>query len=496
MRQINKKPRYALWENVYGAFSSSDGNDFHRVLEEFCQIKDIDINIPKLDKWSTNGEIVGNDFSLAWRTFDAQYWGVAQRRRRIYLVADFDGQDAGKIMFRNEGESFHTRQRNWSKFIRTSNANTGKEIVNEFNNIKFEDEKLNLNDIKGKFAKLDLSVGKWDFSVPSGYIIGEKPFYENTIKLSEILQHDVDLKYYLSSTACQGILRRALERGKTLPKVLQLALENQINNDFKDIQNNIKSLRVGATCRLNEKMSDDISGTLMTSGGDNQMSIIGTNSSTFRKQSHAKNKLDGQGWEEADVNDTLNIFDQGEGRTPTLVVDKKAESKYNPIITIEQHSVAYGISSKDSNGMKSDNPNVGYYKADTSRTLDLNGGNPACNQGGIAIVDYQNDKTEESNYYVRRLTPIECERLQNMPDNWCYDVSNDSLSQEDINFWDNVFEVYRKVISKGKKQKTKKQIETWIKSPLNDNSIYKIQGNGIALPNAWFVLEGIAKENK
>ena len=198
-----------------------------------------------------------------------------------------------------------------------------------------------------------------------------------------------------------------------------------------------------------------------------------------------------------DYKDTPIVTVEGNGQRPSHKGKGYNEDDVSYTLnTIEQHSVAYGISSKDSNGMKSDNPNVGYYKADTSRTLDLNGGNPACNQGGIAIVDYQNDKTEESNYYVRRLTPIECERLQNMPDNWCYDVSNDSPSQEDINFWDNVFDVYRKVISKGKKQKTKKQIETWIKSPLNDNSIYKIQGNGIALPNAWFVLEGIAKENK
>lgn len=97
-----KYPRYGVWENVAGAFSSSKGKDFHRVLEEFCQVKDPNIEIPLLAKWPRAGEIMGNDFSLAWRTLDAQYWGVPQRRKRIYLVCDFDGLTAPNI-FRNEG---------------------------------------------------------------------------------------------------------------------------------------------------------------------------------------------------------------------------------------------------------------------------------------------------------------------------------------------------------------------------------------------------------
>jgi DNA (cytosine-5)-methyltransferase 1 len=89
-------PKYIVWENVTGAFSSNKGKDFREVLEEIARIKSADISVPAPEKWNRSGCIMGDDLSIAWRTFDAQYWGVPQRRRRIYLVADLDGRRAGK----------------------------------------------------------------------------------------------------------------------------------------------------------------------------------------------------------------------------------------------------------------------------------------------------------------------------------------------------------------------------------------------------------------
>ena len=100
-----KKPRYIVWENVPGAFSSNKGEDFRCVLEGICHIKDETLSVPKIDKWKQAGTIVGDHFSLAWRVLDAQYWGVPQRRRRIYLVADFGGKRAKEILFESEGMS-------------------------------------------------------------------------------------------------------------------------------------------------------------------------------------------------------------------------------------------------------------------------------------------------------------------------------------------------------------------------------------------------------
>lgn len=106
-----KYPRYIVWENVPGAFSSNKGEDFKAVLEAICKIKTEDAVIPELKKgkWSNAGNIVAEEFSLAWRVLDAQYWGVPQRRRRIYLVADFAGRSAGEILFESEGLSGYSK---------------------------------------------------------------------------------------------------------------------------------------------------------------------------------------------------------------------------------------------------------------------------------------------------------------------------------------------------------------------------------------------------
>ena len=93
------RPRYMVWENVVGAFSSNGGEDFRAVLEETARVVSKDAVIPRPEKWSYSGCIMGDGWSIAWRTHDAQFWGVPQRRRRISLVADFGGQTAPEILF-------------------------------------------------------------------------------------------------------------------------------------------------------------------------------------------------------------------------------------------------------------------------------------------------------------------------------------------------------------------------------------------------------------
>jgi DNA (cytosine-5)-methyltransferase 1 len=98
------RPRFFVWENVPGAFSSAKGEDFRAVLEETTRIADGTVSIPRPTKgiWKSAGCILGHKFSIAWRVLDAQYWGVAQRRKRIFLVADFGGDTAPKILFEQD----------------------------------------------------------------------------------------------------------------------------------------------------------------------------------------------------------------------------------------------------------------------------------------------------------------------------------------------------------------------------------------------------------
>ena len=103
----NIRPRYMVWENVPGAFSSNKGEDFRVVLEETAKVADETAVIPRPEKnkWSTSGCILGEGWSIAWRVHDAQFWGVPQRRKRIALVADFGGHTAAEILFERSSVS-------------------------------------------------------------------------------------------------------------------------------------------------------------------------------------------------------------------------------------------------------------------------------------------------------------------------------------------------------------------------------------------------------
>ena len=108
---LDVRPRFMVWENVPGAFSSNGGEDFRTVLQEIVRVKDKKVLVPRppKGKWGGAGLIVGDGFSVGWRVLDAKYWGVPQRRKRIALVADFAGSRAGQILF--DGESLHGNHR-------------------------------------------------------------------------------------------------------------------------------------------------------------------------------------------------------------------------------------------------------------------------------------------------------------------------------------------------------------------------------------------------
>lgn len=135
-------PRFAVWENVPGAFSSNRGEDFRLVLEEFIRISEPNAVMPAVPQagWAYADCINGDGWSVAYRTFDAQYWGVPQRRRRIYLVADFRGGRAGEILFKREGLRGHTAQ----------SGTQGQEIAGDTRNgIKADDRAFGGNNVPG-----------------------------------------------------------------------------------------------------------------------------------------------------------------------------------------------------------------------------------------------------------------------------------------------------------------------------------------------------------
>lgn len=114
-----EKPRYCVWENVPGAFSSNGGDDFKAVLEAVISVKEAGVEVPSPEnkRWAKADVLLGDGWSVAYRVLDAQYWGVPQRRSRIYLVGDFAGGSAGEVLFKSEGMSGYTPQgfRAWER---------------------------------------------------------------------------------------------------------------------------------------------------------------------------------------------------------------------------------------------------------------------------------------------------------------------------------------------------------------------------------------------
>ncbi len=123
-----KYPKYIVWENVPGAFSSNKGEDFRTVLEEIIKIKDGNVSVPRPQKgkWQTAGCIMGDGYSLAWRVLDAQFWDVPQRRKRIFIVGSFGNESAAEILFKREGlrGNFKESRKAWERLAPDTENNT------------------------------------------------------------------------------------------------------------------------------------------------------------------------------------------------------------------------------------------------------------------------------------------------------------------------------------------------------------------------------------
>lgn len=402
-------PKWACWENVPGAFSSSGGEDFRCVLESLCGVIDESVSIPKPKKWANAGEILGDGYSLAWRVLDAQFWGVPQRRKRIYLVADFTGGCAGKVLFESEGLSGYTPQgfRSWQTAPGDSANCSGTA------GIGFDGYNAKLTDDKS--ATLATNNDQTLF-VPAMFGICSKD--SNAMK---------------SSNPHSGIYEA------------------------------------------------DTSRTIDTSGGNpacNQggMAVVALEGNGARP-SHQ-----GCGYSEEEVSFTLNAT--------------------------EQHGVAYGLDRATYNQGQNakfapciesevEPPMVARGPGAVAHPVYSTSKNSYCTQEDIVntlvATDYKDPPTvtEEPYYTVRRLTPTECARLQGFPDWWCSALGTDEPSEEDIVFWRDVFETHRAVTGSASKPKTDAQLVKWLKDPHTDSAEYKLWGNGVALPCVYFVLSGI-----
>lgn len=613
-----EKPRFICWENVPGAFSSNKGEDFRAVLEAVIGIKEPTAQVPAPGKkgWPYADYYVGDGWSAAYRVLDAQWWGVPQRRKRIFLVADFAGERAPEILFESEGVSGYSAEgfRAWQRAAGDLADRAGEAGCGGTGRIVLNDQGGSRMDVTEEVActlraeahhppcVMEAAGFCTEHSAQSrgiGYEEETSPTLRAGVVSAAVAleNHPADSRVKISEDdKVQTLTGRMGTGGGNVPLVMaepgELPEAEMYESHSQDTRykgpldtaptvnatygmggNNQpfvvekpKTMKIRSGCAGGGKgilLQNDKSATL---GCNNDQTVF----VPFCKGTRPHSAEEGQAWKEENVANTLNTFDVGKTRCSELVVG------------------AFGICSKDSNAMKSDNPKSGFYEAQTSRTLDANGGNPGCNQGGIAIVafaqnqrdevwdlgdksgalaaepgmkqqtyvlqgsmigredkngpqgsginedvsftldaadrhavaycmttgeysqvvkekaptlmarDYKdppvvNDKPEPEPYYiVRRLTPTECARLQGFPDWWCGGLGIENPTKEEIGFWTEVWETHRKVLGTSKKPKTEKQIQKWLADPYSDSAEYRLWGNGIALPCAYFVLAGIA----
>jgi DNA (cytosine-5)-methyltransferase 1 len=590
-------PRFALWENVPGAFSSNKGEDFRIVLEELIKIVEPSAVMPEVPKngWPYADSYCGDGWSLAYRVLDAQFWGVPQRRRRIYLVADFRGECAGKVSFEREGLRgyFETSRTPWQAVtgdaencsgaadckrkcygidaaITTGGnctaqgscvyediqatlkaggvhgvayalepgiaAREGGHIYEDVSGtlranagdnqmaVAYSFDSLASNSMKSKNPHSgcrQVEVAKClDTTDPNpcknqgGIAVVEQVPY--TLKIRSgcegggkgaLIQTDksatlstLNDQYLFQPVGIIDSIGGQAERGwegevspclkashyKFAPCVAipqsVYSIENHPADSRVDIDESGKvqtlTSRMGTGGNVPMVMEPVVfDGANVTSPvnasnpqpGD-PCHTLSTDSRNFLVE--AVNMIEGQ---PIPIHDQATRFsgkrgDKSDGKGNGLGVGEPGDNM-NTLTAGDRHAVAYCT-------------DVGFFNSQEEMSPTL----LARQYKDPHLVTYSQDL----HYVVRRLIPTECCRLQGFPDFWGHPDEKTEFTDEEYEFWLNVRNTHAVINDKATKEYTKDQILKWYNGLHTDSSEYKMWGNGIALPNALYMMQGIA----
>jgi DNA (cytosine-5)-methyltransferase 1 len=434
------RPRYMVWENVPGAFSSNKGEDFRIVLEEIAKVADKDavIPMPEKGKWTTSGCIVGDGWSIAWRVLDAQFWGVPQRRRRIALVADFGGESASEILFVRKGVSGDTQPSKQKRKEPSPDASRGIGAddsigADQYNAMITGDTVstlgVNCGMSHGRQCVLEPITFEAGIAAREGGHIYEG--VSGTIR-ANAGDNQMSVAYTLQDREGKAGGGKGALIAKDLSATLRAGFAQTLFQPVYSVENHPNDSRV----KIDEEGKVQALTSRMGTGGGNVPMVM----QCYSKSKRAQTSTDNETWVESDTANTLNAFDVGDVRTTEAVVayyigngqghdaqrpDKELCKTLNCMVDPMKICVAV-----DCRNATEDSVN-GALQSNSAHSL--NGNN---------VV--------RTHYIVRRLTPLECERLQGYPDGWT-----------DIGEW---------VDSNGKKRQT------------SDAVRYKALGNSIALP--------------
>lgn len=446
------RPRYLVWENVPGAFSSANGEDFRAVIEEIVHIKDSTCHVPRPDtgRWESAGAaILGDQFSLAWRVLDAQYWGVAQRRRRIFLVADFGGLTAPKILFEQErllrdpaegqgqGKGVTTAAGNSSADSGGSRVAEEKQVDIFAFHINQREETINLNGISGALmATTNMQMQTFVAEGMRKFESAEKK--EECLCLNDQGGERMDVSVDITATLRAGMSGHP-------PLVMGIQQGSAGTEEIPDPA-------------LTEEAE---------TGGNNQQILF---------ENHG---IDARYTGPHEVTPTMSArYGTGGNNVPLVsdmpesyciagnIIDREVQNGGNGLGC--QPDISYTLTSADRHAVfsrqRSDEFLQNRVTATQSARQHKDATDLVCEpyQNTVGTIGYTDHKGINNQYVsedkcivenrklIRRLTPLECERLQGFPDHWT-DIPGAS-----------------------------------------DSARYKALGNSVAIPCVDFVLRGIA----
>lgn len=501
---IDVRPRFCVWENVPGALSSNDGEDFRIVLEEFCKVADPSATVPRppKGKWKSAGCIVGDGYSVAWRIMDARYYGVPQRRRRISLVADFAGGCAPQILFDEQGMCWNleTSQKAWQGITGHAAGSVGG------SGCDWGCKCLNPEDPQSKI------LFEVDGSFHSLYA-GECGGGNNDGVCYSIEGNTVD--------------RASNKNGKGFSEDVSATLNTQDKHA-------VCYAPICFHCQQDPISSDDVSqclgGQAQASSGICFPSVTGSlcaradsSPCVDRGQPFVVEKcgcfMGGQGSAAGGIGysekeaPTLKSVMSGGNTVPEVVYDARGNGDGKTVCTItgdhcdritDYTPLVLATAQGGAEVGKNESPCLmaGHERPIVSAIDCINmkqvgdvSGTLCAKKAGYSL-NYQNPvvytaKTRRK-YIVRRLTPLECSRLQGLPDDFADVPAYEDVSDCELDFWREVWAEWAEI--NGKNPKTDKQIRKWLQAPISESNQYQIYGNGIALPQWVWVLGRISEK--
>lgn len=533
---IDVRPRFCVWENVPGALSSNDGEDFQIVLEEFCKVADPSAAVPRppKGKWKSAGCIVGDGYSVAWRIMDARYYGVPQRRRRISLVADFAGGCAPQILFDEQGMCWNleTSQKAWQGITGHAAGSVGG------NGCDWGCKCLNPEDPQS--YRLFETSGAYQT-----LYAGEKSGGQYTGVCYSIEGNTVDRESNKNGKGFSEDVSATLNTQDKHAVAYQVEAFGETGQGYW--QNGIQTIRAEGEnrpsrptnlvcfhCQPDPISSDDVSqrlgGQAQASSGICYPSVTGSlcaradsSPCVDRGQPFVVEKrgcfMGGQGSAAGGIGyseqeaPTLKSVMSGGNTVPEVVYDARGNgdgktvctitgdhcdriTDYTPLVlATAQGGAEVGNDESPCLMAGHERPIVSAIDCINMKQVGNVSGTLCAKKAGYSL-NYQNHvvytaKTRRK-YIVRRLTPLECSRLQGLPDDFADVPAYEDVSDGELDFWREVLAEWAEI--NGKKPKTDKQIRKWLQAPISESNQYQIYGNGIALPQWVWVLGRISEK--